>query len=101
MKTPQEHLNEAAENYVITYMKKISETKYKDLEKRGLTFTHQDSLRRGFEGGALSTEAANGCNKHVEKVKIEFAIEMLNKCFTVHYMDIIEELQTKLNQLEQ
>jgi hypothetical protein len=97
MKTPQEQLNEAAEKYAEQF-RFIPETQ--SWHKQKVT---------DFIAGTLSSEAANGCNKHVEKAKIKFAIEQLKKVanFITLYderdgvIDIISELQTKLNQLEQ
>lgn len=69
----------------------------------------KDNSHRDFKAGALSPEAANGCNKHVEKAKIEFAIEQLNKAnsqLDCNFSDKkrlreqISELQTKLKEYE-
>ena len=66
-KTPLEQLNEAAEKY----LKKLD-------EESGTIWTEDDEqIVKAFVNFALSPEAANGCNKHVEKAKIEFAIECI------------------------
>ena len=63
MKTPEQQLNEVAENYAKEWF----------LNVRG----HNLGKKQDFIQGALSPSAANGCNKHVEKAKIEFAIECI------------------------
>lgn len=54
--TPQEQLNADAEKFASQFI------------------DGRDSFY-GFRQGALSPTAANGCNKHVEIAKIEFAIK--------------------------
>ena len=57
-----------------------------------------------YKQGALSPEAANGCNKHVEKAKIEFAIECLECCININccavneYLIAIDEKVSELSQ---
>ena len=60
---PQEQLTADAQSYALSCV--FEKDKY--------------SLASGFKAGATSPTAANGCNKHVEIAKIEFAIELLNE----------------------
>lgn len=94
MKTPKEQLNEAAEKYALS--------EWGILESLG---TNRIYSKQDFVAGALSPEAANRCNKHVEKAKIEFAIEQLNKIYPNEFLldrnTLINELEQQLNQLEQ
>lgn len=62
--TPHEQLNADAEKLYPKNILSIME---------GYFDSNYDE-RRGFIAGALSTTAANGCNKHVEIAKREFAI---------------------------
>ena len=51
-----------------------------EAEKYAIGCDEDDSMNT-FIAGALSQSAANGCNKHVEKAKIEFAIKYINAIF--------------------
>lgn len=62
-------LNEAAGKFVEDYDKKYP----------NCSIEHYFGISIGFEAGALSPEAANGCNKHVEEAKIN-ALIAENEC---------------------
>ena len=86
-----EQLNEAAEKYA--------------KNKSSLLRLDKDSfiaVNLSYIQGALSPEAANGCNKHVEKAKIEFAIdfisEEINLCQTFNERDKLIDLKEKLSE---
>ena len=88
-KTPLELLNEAAEKYA------------QDLIDVKSGEPHQKTWIESIYGqGALSTEAANGCNKHVEKAKIEFAMQILNRAKDLDLQTVYSELKTKLKEYE-
>jgi len=59
--TPQEQLNADAEKYIFNF-------KY---------YYGHIMMLDDFKAGALSPTAANGCNKHVEIAKREFAIKWI------------------------
>lgn len=98
-----EQLNDAAEKYAIdNCLPKSDKTVFETTH-----WIQHNIFCEGYKIGALSPEAANGCNKHVEKAKIEFAIEQLRwlqpKSISPYYQLIenrISELQTKLKKYE-
>lgn len=72
MKTPEQQLNEDAEKEADNSLYHIGRGVFED----------------GFKSGALSPSAANGCNPHVEKAKIEFAFSLLERVFNKDYITV-------------
>lgn len=89
--TPQEQLNSDAEKYAWEYY-----------DKNKLYHKWLDT-KDGFMDGALSPTAANGCNKHVEIAKIEFAIKQLYWLNALVTFDnpVKQDIYKQVNELEQ
>lgn len=103
--TPQEQLNADTEKYA-------KNTVFPPSKFVGGMTTHpivKDSLMKlnlcadSYKAGATSPTAANGCNKHVEIAKIDFAIKQLYWLNALVTFDnpVKQDIYKQVNELEQ